>query len=185
MRMKPLPSLERLNARLVCDAATGKLFWKERPADDFEVGSRPQEWCARVWNARYADTEAFTAINNRGYYFGSIDNNQFLAHRILWKMHTGNEPQHLDHINGIRQDNRIENLRPATIKQNAQNRKSFGVSGYKGVHKKSRNKWVVIVGNDRFSGFKSEVEAAIAYDQEAYARYGKFARLNFPERLIA
>jgi len=185
MRMKPLPSLDRLQARMVCNTREGKLFWKPRPESDFNAVDRSPEWCARAWNSRYAGEEAFTAVNNRGYYFGSIDGCQYLAHRVVWKMHTGDEPSQLDHINGDRSDNRIKNLRVATSKENAQNRTALGASGYKGVHQKSKSHWIVIIGNDRISGFRSDIDAALAYDCEAYKRYGDFARLNFPERLTA
>ena len=45
------------------------------------------------------------------------------VHRLIWKWHHGTEPSLIDHINGDRSDNRIENLREATARQNAWNRK--------------------------------------------------------------
>lgn len=47
------------------------------------------------------------------------------AHRLAWIYHYGVNPDsEIDHINGIRTDNRISNLRLATDKQNAENRHS-------------------------------------------------------------
>lgn len=45
----------------------------------------------------------------------------FPAHRIIWKMETGEDPDTIDHINGKRADNRMENMRNVTHKENLQN----------------------------------------------------------------
>src|SRR6478752_4511704 len=47
----------------------------------------------------------------------------YLAHRLIFVYHYGYEPKYIDHINGIRTDNRIENLREATPTQNCMNQK--------------------------------------------------------------
>jgi hypothetical protein len=48
---------------------------------------------------------------------------EFLVHRIAWLLHTGKKPvKQIDHINGIRDDNRICNLREATNQENQWNR---------------------------------------------------------------
>ncbi|BAM29118.1 HNH endonuclease [Xanthomonas phage CP1] len=59
-----------------------------------------------------------------------------LAHRLAWVLATGKWPsRQLDHINGVRDDNRLCNLRECTIAENAQNRgmRSNNTSGYTGV----------------------------------------------------
>jgi hypothetical protein len=60
------------------------------------------------------------------------------AHRLIWIYHNGAIPNTLviDHINGIRHDNRIENLRLVTNTQNSYNRPKTkrNASGYKGVY---------------------------------------------------
>lgn len=97
----------------------------------------------------------------------------------------------VDHINGNRLDNRRANLRLCNHSQNMVNRKSrkntsskyLGVSlQYKG---ENHTLWCTIVGkNGRTvyqAYFKSEEEAALAYDREATKAHGEFAKLNFPK----
>lgn len=94
----------------------------------------------------------------------------------------------VDHISGNRLDNRRENLRFATAQQNNANSKSkIGTSTYKGVSfDSSRSLWISSIqvdGKTKHLGrFKSEVQAAEAYDDASYEQYGEFARLNFPNR---
>lgn len=98
----------------------------------------------------------------------------------------------VDHINGNKLDNRMCNLRFATIKENNANRasKQNSSSRYKGVSfDRSRGKWISsiqIYGKTKHIGrFDDEYEAAIAYDTESLKVYGVFARLNFPKMLEA
>jgi hypothetical protein len=92
-----------------------------------------------------------------------------------------------DHINHDGLDNRRANLRPATPHQQQGNRRPQpGYSSrYKGVHwKPSRDRWraEISVGNRSrtLGSFRSEDDAAHAYDQAALAVWGEFALLNFP-----
>ena len=60
-----------------------------------------------------------------GYIVLKVDGKPFYAHRLIWKMIYGDlKNMDIDHINGIRDDNRIENLRLATRKINNENLKS-------------------------------------------------------------
>lgn len=92
----------------------------------------------------------------------------------------------VDHINGNILDNRRENLRVCTAKQNARNngRTKRLHSQYKGVtwHKKS-GKWqaqIMLDGKNKHIGLHSdELEAAKAYDKKAQELHGEFSNRNF------
>lgn len=83
-------------------------------------------------------------LRKNGYKEISVNRKRYNAHRLVWLWHYGVFPANgLDHINGDKSDNCIENLREATKVQNAQNRRtarSDNKSGYLGVGV-SRDKW--------------------------------------------
>ena len=92
----------------------------------------------------------------------------------------------IDHINGNKLDNRVQNLRIATTSQNGMNRKKTKLktsSIYKGVSKCSdRNKWAsMIKANGKsinLGRFNTESEAAEAYNKAALTYFGEFAKIN-------
>lgn len=118
----------------------------------------------------------------------SIDGRRYLAHRLAFFYVNGRWPkEEIDHINGIRGDNRIYNLREASRKENARNRKRRHDSAckYKGTcfNKKIRkyHASIMIGGKQRHLGvFVDEVDAAKAYDAAAKKAYGEFCKINFP-----
>lgn len=62
-------------------------------------------------------------VEDSGYLRISMMYSSILYHRAVWKFHHGTEPLVIDHINGNRLDNRIENLREASSSQNKHNEK--------------------------------------------------------------
>lgn len=89
--------------------------------------------------------KAAGTIVKAGYIGIMIDGKRHYAHRIAWALHYGNHPvDQLDHINGIKTDNRIVNLRQATNLQNGKNVKlnTKNTTGVKGVYLcKDTGKW--------------------------------------------
>ena len=85
----------------------------------------------------------------------------------------------LDHINGNGLDNRKENLRFTTHKENLRNRRLFqnSISGYKGVRKKG-DKYLMVLQVE----FDNPEEAAKLWDRLAKIVYGVHARPNFPNK---
>lgn len=105
-------------------------------------------------------------------------------HRLIM-----NTPDHLvcDHINHNGIDNRKQNLRNCTKKQNRANSRSLAKSSskYKGVcWDKSCKKWCAYIKNNdkrtHLGYFEDEAEAARAHDRAAKKIRGEFAALNFP-----
>ena len=103
----------------------GKVFWK------------------RTSGNRLGGSEA-GSIYPDGYKRVRINRKSYAVHRVVFLMHHGFLPEFLDHINNDKIDNRIDNLRPATISQNNHNIKTpkHNTSGIKGVlWDKSMKKW--------------------------------------------
>lgn len=92
----------------------------------------------------------------------------------------------IDHKNGNKLDNRVENLRVATTGQNNRNviKRGNNTSGYKGVHwDKKSQKWISrirIGGGQRLTlgKFSNKEDAAKAYNEAALKYHGEFANLN-------
>ncbi len=92
--------------------------------------------------------------------------------------------QMIDHVDGDGLNNCRANLRPVTQSQNSANqRKVRGTSAFKGVSfDKNRNMWAAEIGcgGKRFKlgRFKSETEAAAAYNAKAREVFGEYGRYN-------
>ena len=107
-----------------------------------------------------------------------------LMHRFVLGMKFG-DPEFVDHINGLRSDNRRVNLRPCTNAENQRNRgvQKNNTSGYKGVFiQRKGEKWVASIqhiGKRICLGtFNTSHEAAHAYNKGAIRLFGEFAVLN-------
>jgi hypothetical protein len=108
-------------------------------------------------------------------------------HRQIIKPPPGLE---IDHKNNDGLDNRRCNLRFCTRSQNMANSRGHTRrrSSFKGVyfHKQFR-KWRAIITKNKknlhLGFFKSQVRAAMAYDDKAKELFGEFANPNFPHRL--
>lgn len=161
--IKPLPDYDFLHEILRYDPDTGKLYWKVNRGKNCLIGK-----------------EAGGPKN--GYIRLRIDNDHFWAHRIIWKMMTGNDPiSILDHINQIKTDNRFENLREITNSGNGQNVSCYkhNTSGFKGVHFHSKNKkWTAYIKKDQkliHGGCFENIEDAIKRRKELEEEYHEFA----------
>lgn len=111
-------------------------------------------------------------INSDGYRLISVDSVSYKAHRLAWLYATGYFPKNLiDHINGIRDDNRICNLRLATDRINGRNRTKINKnnkSGYSGVswHPQLKRWWarIAVDGKNKSLGtYHDPYEAHQAY----------------------
>lgn len=161
MLIKPLPPLYILRQLLSYSPETGRLEWLPRTKD---MGGP----LVNRWNGRYAGTEALGKLDRKGYKVGKIFTVTYQSHRIIWLLHTGEQPDFIDHINGNKSDNRITNLRSVPWSENALNRPMprNNKSGAIGVHWCNSNKWWVaqisIGGKQRQLGVFGNKEDAIA-----------------------
>jgi hypothetical protein len=116
-----------------------------------------------------------------------IDKVGYYAHRLVFFMHNGWCPKYIDHINGDKTDNRIENLRTATSEQNGQNApvNKRNTSGIKGVTLDKRvNHWAARIrynGKRKGLGYFQTKELAAEFLELArdmvhgdYANHGTF-----------
>ena len=127
-------------------------------------------------NARAGDVVG--APMSAGYLTTTINYKHHLLHRLAWLYVYGAWPTtHLDHINRIRTDNRICNLREATHTQNARNmsKASNNTSGHPGVHWRSdRAKWWALIESDgqkHYLGCYNTIEEAVAARKAGELRY--------------
>lgn len=114
------------------------------------------------------------SLRPTGYITICLFGRDYLAHRLAWFFVHGAWPKEMiDHINGVRTDNRIENLREATAQQNQYNRNASGVTNFPG-RKKPYASRICVDRKVIFLGyFKTEKEARNAY-QQAKAVYHRF-----------
>ena len=120
-------------------------------------------------------------LNDQGYLTLSFKGRTYRLHRLSYLLMGLPVPDCIDHSNGVRSDNRWENLRPATKLQNNINTSLLcrNTSGFKGVYKQGEgNKWVSQI---RFNGqkyhlgvFDSPEEAHEAYKKAADKYHGEF-----------
>lgn len=139
-------------------------------------------------NRGYHKTKGLKAgtIDYKGYIQISIGRGRlFKAHKLIYLFHTGINPTQIDHINGKRDDNRIENLREATNNNQQHNRgvRKDSKSGIKGIlFREDRNKWTGYVGYNskrHYIKMYDTKEEAINEVQKLRAKlHGEFAR-NF------
>lgn len=121
--------------------------------------------------------------DNTGYLRVCAGKNSFAAHRIIWESVHGKiaEGFEIDHINNVRDDNRISNLRLATKSNNAANRKKHnGNVPLKGVtiHKCGKFQASLKLGGKfiYLGLYETAEEAHAAYVSKAISIHANFAR---------
>lgn len=151
---------EDVNKVLSYNPENGLLIWKQSA------------------NKRYAGKIAGN-LNAGGYIETSYRRHRLYGHRVAWLLTNKEWPKdQIDHINGIRDDNRIENLRVVDNKQNHTNMKKHkgNSSGVTGVYRNNRaKKWQAYICVDYkqiyLGVFKYLVDAETAR-KEAEIKYG-------------
>jgi hypothetical protein len=169
-----LHSPEYLHKRLAYNPDDGVLTWKRvTPCEKLT-----QRAC-EVINARFAGKAAGTYINSWGYRVVGVGKNLQLVHRVIWALWHGAWPGgEIDHINGDKLDNRIQNLRVVDGITNRRNMpmQRNNTSGHVGVCFKD-GKWIARIGAGKrgkrlFLGKFDTIEEAVAARKEAEKQLG-------------
>lgn len=166
MKTRPLPSKETLDQVLKYDPDTGSFFWRVRPVTLFTTGDttdRPRSamHACNQWNSRWAGKPAATCKKD-GYHYVHFNYRTELAHRLAYKIMTGQDPVEIDHIDGNRSNNKWSNLRNVSRSDNFRNLalKKTNTSGCHGVSfRKRQQKWTAIIN---IGSFDSKEEAIMA-----------------------
>lgn len=161
---------KRLRELVTYDPETGLMRWRiarprARPGD--LIGTKSPEGYLRV------------EINGRCY----------RVHRLAWLYVYGDWPPHeIDHINGVRYDNRLANLRNASPSQNQANKgpTNRNTSGHKGVswHSQTKkwNAYITIARKRKHLGlFRDKEQAVAAYRSAAALHFGQYDYYNDSE----
>jgi hypothetical protein len=147
----------------IFDYYEGKLIWKKQIASKIKLGTT-----AGALSTKYMRVRLF--------------NKSYMLHRLIWVMLKGAIPygKLIDHINGDTLDNRIENLRLASLSENRVNStKSKGQGRFKGVYWFSKSgRWISSIRQDgktqHIGYFDTEIEAAEAFVRRARILHGEF-----------
>lgn len=124
-------------------------------------------------------------VNKDGYVIINFNKKLYPAHRLAWLYVKGELPcAFIDHVNRVRTDNRMENLRLATRAQNAINSTAYknNAVGFKGVSfDKSKGKYraqCVVNGKNKHIGYFDNAEIAYeAYKSKSKEINGEFVAI--------
>lgn len=163
--MRGKPPINRVHEVLAYDGVGG-LRWKIQ---------RPH--CRDTGKVGYTRPDGYVRVR--------IDRHHVFAHHIVWALCNGAWPaKDIDHANGDRSDNRIENLRLAEPFENQANQKrsARNTTGYKGVSRVPSGRYSAMLqkrGQTFYLGtFDDPVTAHKAYSQAAEKYHGEFARID-------
>ena len=167
-------SSKTLNDVINYNPDTGKATWKKRDTIYFRGNDRT----CRTWNSNFSGNPCLNSIHKDGYLKGMVNSKMLLSHRVFWAMCHDEWPEQIDHINGIRDDNRLCNLRAANDYENSRNRKlpQNNTSGVVGVYfQKSSGKWksqILTREKTVYLGLFLDFNDAVLSRIEAEKKYG-------------
>ena len=170
-------SHDQLDKLIWYNEATGALTWKQRSIELFSGNSRAM----KIWNTRYSGKPALTAPHGTGYMAGSVLDKKVFAHRVAAALafNTDDIP-FVDHINGIRHDNRKVNLR--IVSDRSENMRNMqtpkdNTSGRIGVsYAKHCDRWHAYI---TANGVRCNIGWFESFEQACVARFQKERSLNF------
>lgn len=145
------------------DYRDGGLYWRHDRGSNAKAGNRAGR------------------LLRTGYRSVHVSGRRYQEHRLIYLWHHGAMPPQVDHINRLKADNRIENLRAADHSSNQMNTAArvnqSGLRGVRFVPKTGR--WAARIYRNgkeiRIGTFATPEEASIAYEAEAKRMFGDFA----------
>jgi len=153
----------RLKQALRYDKDTGRFYWLNPKSNALKSG------------------QIAGRVTDNGYRQIMVDGIRYQGHRLVWLWHYGCFPENeIDHINGLRDDNRIENLRAATKAENQQNigsARRHSKTGLLGASYHAGNRWraqIRVDGKKYYLGLFSSPEAAHGAYLKAKAEMHQF-----------
>lgn len=186
MAAKPLPSQAFLRECFDYNPETGSLTWKTRPITHFVSESA---W--KAWNKRYAARRFGSPLmgsSGTRYYLGMLNGKMRTAHRLIFKLFSGNDPiGQVDHWDRDGLNNRWGNLRDATRAQNACNSRDRNGALMRGVSR-AGNQFSAQIringdGKKHYLGlFKTMEEAHAAYVRAANEWHREFSHYARPSQ---
>ena len=151
------------------DPVTGDIIYKYRPN------------AIATFNTKYAGTVSKGKVCPNGYRLITLNGKYYKAHRLAFVCMEGRWPSQIDHINGIRTDNRWINLEEVTAQQNCFNTARPAGRWMRGTRKRGNQFEARIKKNGvehRLGLYATELEAASAYRDAADRLFGKYALHN-------
>jgi len=149
------------------ETSSTKLRWKRKSALSVNIGDEAG------------------SLNNNGYYQTKFNGKKYLNHRIIYFLQHGYCPNIIDHIDGNRQNNNINNLREATSAKNNHNRKinKNNKTGVKGLSIYKETYWQLRIkknGKYVFSKYhlkteKTKDECRILLENKRKELHGQFS----------
>lgn len=174
-----IPAPELLRKLLRYEPETGKLYWRERDARMFKNNNASS---AKSWNTMYGGKEAGT-ICGKGYRSVAIFAKIYIGHRLIWAIQTGRWPSdQIDHIDGEKLNNRLNNLREVSSHINSINARmnSANTSGHAGVYLNKRSSmWCAQI---KFKGRTYHLGSSKNINDVIALRQAEEKRLGFTER---
>lgn len=165
-------------------AESGAMKWKCRK-DVWNFSSASK---MAGWNARFAGMSAFSTKSGNGYLKGVFLDTQLLAHRVAWAVAAQSWPKgQIDHVNGKRDDNRMDNIRDVSVIENRRNTAipKTNTSGFIGVSwREEKRRWraSITVGNkSRHLGYFETKDAALIARKTAERQLGFHENHGRPE----
>lgn len=167
------------------NAATGDLVWKERPLSHFESEKSWKQWTSR-WLGKVVGSERYKPDGRKAGIYTTLYGKCVACHNIVWEMHYGKmEPGYVpDHVDGNQFNNKLGNLRKATLEENGNNMRlrkdnSLRLKGVYRITDTAFSSQIQANSKSVYLGtFPTKGLAAVARAKAALRYHGKFARFT-------